>query len=80
MFGQPRADFPSTRWSIILAAGDAGPVESRAALDSLCRTYWLPVYAFVRRRTRNVEDARDRGDVKERAEALDLLKRLVGGN
>ena len=34
-------------------------MESREALEVLCRTYWYPVYAFVRRQGLEAEDARD---------------------
>ena len=42
----------------MLAAGRDGSV-GRNALAELCHTYWFPVYGFIRRRTRNVEDAQD---------------------
>jgi len=51
--------FATTRWSIVLAAGQAASRESRDALESLCETYWLPVYAYVRRAIARVEDAQD---------------------
>ena len=51
--------FASTRWSIVLAAGHAGSPESSRALESLCQTYWLPVYTYVRRLVASVEDAQD---------------------
>lgn len=51
--------FESTRWSIVLAAGQAVSQESTRALESLCETYWLPVYAYVRRVVARVEDAQD---------------------
>jgi RNA polymerase sigma-70 factor (ECF subfamily) len=50
--------FGSTRWSVVLAAGGEGTI-ARSALELLCRTYWLPAYEFVRRRTKNREDADD---------------------
>src|SRR5687767_12993091 len=62
-------EFPSTRWSIVLAARDTG--AAREALDELCRSYWLPVYAFIRTRTPNVEDARDL--------TQEILTRLLDG-
>lgn len=45
------ADFPATRWSLVLAAsGRAGADErARVALDELCAQYWFPLYAFARR-------------------------------
>jgi RNA polymerase sigma factor (sigma-70 family) len=53
--------FPSTHWSVILAAGKshAEPEVARAALAELCQTYWTPLYTFVRRRGYTVEDAQD---------------------
>lgn len=51
--------FVTTRWSIVLAAGQAVSQESQGALESLCETYWLPVYAYVRRVVARVEDAQD---------------------
>ena len=55
------ASFPTTRWSRILAARDGDPdaTEARGALADLCRAYWYPLYAFIRRRGHDPEDARD---------------------
>ena len=52
------ARFCTTQWTVVLAAGGAGP-ERDAALDRFCRTYWYPIYAFLRRRGTPSEDARD---------------------
>jgi RNA polymerase sigma factor (sigma-70 family) len=41
--------FRTTRWTLVRAAGGAPESEKRAALETLCSTYWPPVYAFVRR-------------------------------
>src|SRR5262245_18007211 len=41
--------FQTTRWTLVRAASLAPEPERRAALESLCRAYWPPVYAFVRR-------------------------------
>jgi RNA polymerase sigma-70 factor (ECF subfamily) len=41
--------FPTTRWTLILAARGGGDAE-RAALEQLCATYWKPVYFFLRRK------------------------------
>jgi RNA polymerase sigma-70 factor (ECF subfamily) len=50
--------FATTRWSLVLAAhGDSAP--ARAALETLCRIYWFPVYALMRSRGADVESARD---------------------
>ena len=56
--GSPQR-FATTRWSIVIAAGQAASPESRRALESLCESYWLPVYAYVRRVVSRVEDAQD---------------------
>ena len=50
--------FPNTRWSLVLAAR-LPPPESAAALESLCRAYWFPIYAYVRRCGQAPEDAQD---------------------
>jgi RNA polymerase sigma factor (sigma-70 family) len=53
------APFALTRWSVVLAAGRGESVHSRDALEQLCRTYWHPIYAFVRRRGYSPPDAQD---------------------
>lgn len=51
--------FATTRWTIVLAAGDSDTPQSADALEALCRTYWFPLYAYVRRRGHAKEDAED---------------------
>jgi RNA polymerase sigma-70 factor (ECF subfamily) len=51
--------FASTRWTQILAAAAPAHPDAREALASLCRTYWPPLYAFVRRRGFGPADAED---------------------
>jgi RNA polymerase sigma-70 factor (ECF subfamily) len=53
--------FPSTHWSVVLAAGksQAEPEMARAALAELCQVYWAPLYGFVRSRGHTVHDAQD---------------------
>jgi RNA polymerase sigma-70 factor (ECF subfamily) len=51
--------FASTRWSLVAAAGRRESPESAAALASLCRLYWYPLYAYARRRLPTAEDAQD---------------------
>jgi hypothetical protein len=51
--------FVTTRWSVVLTAGRRDTTRARAALESLCQTYWFPLYAYVRRRGHSPEDARD---------------------
>ena len=53
------ARFPTTCWSRILQAGDPAAPESRSALEALCRDYWYPLYAFVRRNGHDPETAQD---------------------
>jgi RNA polymerase sigma-70 factor (ECF subfamily) len=60
--GQGRSDvFPSTHWSVVLAAGrsDVEPEMADAALAELCRLYWAPLYGFVRSRGHTMHDAQD---------------------
>lgn len=56
----PRRDeFSTTRWSMIVAAGRISGGPPQDALDQLCRIYWYPLYAHVRRRGYSREDAED---------------------
>jgi len=54
-----RGVFATTHWSVVLTARDPAAPESGAALETLCRTYWYPVYAFVRRQGQPPHDAQD---------------------
>jgi RNA polymerase sigma-70 factor (ECF subfamily) len=54
-----QASFATTHWSVVLAAGQGADAEASAALEQLCRTYWYPLYAYVRRRGHGHEDAQD---------------------
>jgi RNA polymerase sigma factor (sigma-70 family) len=58
--GEPR-EFVTTRWSLILSAAHFSNEEQRArdALAELCRTYWPPIFSFVRGRGYSIEDAQD---------------------
>jgi len=51
--------FETTQWSLVVAAGGDDSSAARAALATLCETYWYPLYAYVRRRGANADDARD---------------------
>jgi RNA polymerase sigma-70 factor (ECF subfamily) len=60
--GQPTLyphGFVTTHWSIVLAAGDESSPQVTAALEQLCRAYWFPLYAYVRRRGSTPEQAQD---------------------
>ena len=54
-------EFVTTRWSLILSAANLGSEEQKArdALAELCRTYWRPMFSFVRARGYSIEDAQD---------------------
>ncbi len=56
--GMPRR-FATTRWSVVLAAGDSESPGSREALARLCETYWYPLYAFARRWGHTADEAQD---------------------
>lgn len=51
--------FVTTHWSLVLAAGNRENEESNRALERLCRAYWPPLYAYVRRRVDDVHQAQD---------------------
>src|SRR5712671_1128247 len=48
--------FATTHWTVVLSARDG---SSSAALDTLCRTYWYPIYGFIRRSGHASADAED---------------------
>jgi RNA polymerase sigma factor (sigma-70 family) len=54
-----RGVFATTHWSVVLAAGWADSSEAMQALEKLCRTYWYPLYAYLRRRGYREHDAQD---------------------
>ena len=51
--------FATTHWSVILAAGDSAAALHQPALDTLCQTYWFPLYAYLRRRGYDTHEAED---------------------
>ena len=53
------AQFTTTHWSVVLAAGQSSSPDSQAALEQLCHTYWYPLYVYVRRRGYSPEDSQD---------------------
>jgi RNA polymerase sigma factor (sigma-70 family) len=53
------SQFPTTRWSLVVAAGDPQRKEARSALVSLCENYWYPLYAYLRRRGYRADEAQD---------------------
>ncbi len=67
----PGKQFEPTRWSLVLRARAEDSAHRRVALEELCRAYWYPLYAFLRRSGRGVEDAQDL--------AQDFFARLLDG-
>ncbi len=55
----PPASFATTHWSIVLEAGQGKDADGAIALAELCRKYWLPLYAYVRRRVPDANEAQD---------------------
>jgi RNA polymerase sigma factor (sigma-70 family) len=53
------SQFPTTRWTLVVAAGDPQRKETRSALVSLCENYWYPLYACLRRRGYPADQAQD---------------------
>ena len=49
----------TTQWSQVVAARDGGDTEARCALETLCRTYWQPLYAYIRHQGSDPDEARD---------------------
>jgi len=54
-----QSTFATTHWSVILAAGNQSSPDYTRALSTLCETYWLPIYAYLRRRGYNRQQAED---------------------
>ena len=50
--------FATTHWSVVLTAQDESPA-AQEALEKLCRTYWRPIFSFVRRQGVGPEEAED---------------------
>src|SRR5260221_3451468 len=64
--------FATTHWSVVLLAGQADSPHGAEALERLCRTYWYPLYVYVRRQGNSPEDAQDL--------TQDFLSRLLEKN
>ena len=52
------APFTTTHWSVVLEAQGDSPA-AREALEKLCRTYWRPIYSFLRRQGIGPAEAED---------------------
>ena len=55
----PDGRFPTTRWNLVVAAGDADAPGAERALADLCEAYWYPLYAFIRRNGHDPDRALD---------------------
>jgi RNA polymerase sigma factor (sigma-70 family) len=66
------AFFDTTHWSVVSAAADRVSPNAAAALEKLCRTYWYPLYAYIRRKGHAAADAEDL--------TQEFFCRLVGKN
>jgi len=51
--------FATTHWSVVVAASDQNSPKKVDALEKLCRAYWYPLYAFIRREGYHPQDAQD---------------------
>ncbi len=54
-----RRRFETTQWTLVLAAGKGDEREAREALAALCQSYWHPVYAYLRARGHDRQEAED---------------------
>src|SRR5262245_36176442 len=55
----PSREFCKTHCSVVLQAGDIAAPAAAGALETLCRTYWLPLYTYIRRHGHAPHDAED---------------------
>src|SRR6058998_2359630 len=53
------AMFPDTMWFMVKGAANTASPEAHQALESLCRAYWEPIYAFIRRTGKSPHDTED---------------------
>lgn len=51
--------FPTTRWTMVVQAGELAGEAAARALEELCQAYWRPLYVYVRRRGVPAEKAED---------------------
>lgn len=59
MAGGTNAVFAPTHWSVVLSAAERQAPGASEALETLCRTYWYPLYAFLRRSGHSPHEAQD---------------------
>lgn len=68
--------FATTHWSVVLNAAEHSSPQAESALDNLCRSYWYPLYAYVRRRGYGPDDA---AELTQEFFAQLLAKKLLHG-
>ena len=56
---QHARQFATTHWSVVFLAGQEGSAQAAEAVEKLCRTYWYPLYAYVRRCGSDMHEAQD---------------------
>jgi len=54
-----QSSFATTHWSVVLSAGNQASPDYTRALSSLCEAYWYPLYAYLRRRGYDKQQAED---------------------
>jgi RNA polymerase sigma-70 factor (ECF subfamily) len=57
--GNSTRSFPTTKWSLVLSSASGAGSQAQEALAELCRTYWYPVYSFIRARRASADEAQD---------------------
>jgi RNA polymerase sigma-70 factor (ECF subfamily) len=53
------AAFATTQWSVVLSARQTADPAADRAMEALCRTYWYPIYAYIRHRGHDAIQAED---------------------
>lgn len=51
--------FPATHWTMVQSAQQGTPEQAAKAMEAICRDYWFPIYAYLRRSGRAPHDAED---------------------
>src|SRR5215468_4057108 len=51
--------FEETAWTVVIATGATTPARAQTAMGELCRIYWRPIYAYLRRSGYDTHDAQD---------------------
>jgi RNA polymerase sigma factor (sigma-70 family) len=70
--GAGQAVFATTHWSVVLEAVQGASPKANEAMAQLCGAYWYPLYAYVRRKGYQAEDAQDL--------TQEFFARLLAGN